>query len=216
MRLQYEGLHNLCFICGQYGHKEVGCPKSKQQQAPTARGGKSGATTNVNANEPTGRGKAAEPSSASGPWTVVQQTGWRSMKTQKGKTGNSSSEAIETLGEKSKLAAKPTVAPIKRDSGKRPTVSSQTGPRFTPLEVNVDHIVNLEDMDTGGDKDKTSGVFMRKDKEAVVKGEDVSTSSATKAQNVVRLNVSHEVLAKGLKPLGRPWKETIVEVVVGG
>ncbi|RYR57473.1 hypothetical protein Ahy_A05g023204 isoform D [Arachis hypogaea] len=26
-RLEYEGLHLICFNCGRYGHKHDGCPK---------------------------------------------------------------------------------------------------------------------------------------------------------------------------------------------
>lgn len=26
-RLQYEGLHDMCYRCGKYGHQEVACPK---------------------------------------------------------------------------------------------------------------------------------------------------------------------------------------------
>lgn len=27
-QLQYEGLQDLCFTCGKYGHKEVKCPST--------------------------------------------------------------------------------------------------------------------------------------------------------------------------------------------
>lgn len=40
---QYEGLHDLCFSCGKYGHKEIKCPLSTALQTkPTAgEGGRS-------------------------------------------------------------------------------------------------------------------------------------------------------------------------------
>lgn len=78
-RLQYERLHDLCFICGQYGYKEVGCPKSKQPQ-PSGTGGvkSSEGASSSGAHE---EGKTDEQSPTFGPWTVVQHNGRRPSKT---------------------------------------------------------------------------------------------------------------------------------------
>lgn len=31
-KLQYEGLHELCFVCGKYGHTDPRCPKKTGKQ----------------------------------------------------------------------------------------------------------------------------------------------------------------------------------------
>ncbi|KAL4314428.1 hypothetical protein AHAS_Ahas15G0084100 [Arachis hypogaea] len=32
-RLEYEGLHQICFACGRYGHKMDVCPKKMVEKA---------------------------------------------------------------------------------------------------------------------------------------------------------------------------------------
>lgn len=33
-RMEYEGLHSVCFQCGRYGHRKEHCPESTQQPDP--------------------------------------------------------------------------------------------------------------------------------------------------------------------------------------
>lgn len=37
-RLQYEGLLDLCFLCGRYGHREIVCPKKTTKKGTTEEG----------------------------------------------------------------------------------------------------------------------------------------------------------------------------------
>lgn len=86
-RLQYEGLHEICFECGKYGHHSASCPMKEEFL-------NGGNKPNVNAPVRASRGcpeKTNEKASNSkyGEWISVQKSNRRRAKTAKGTMGNS-------------------------------------------------------------------------------------------------------------------------------
>lgn len=70
-RLQYEGLHDLCFTCGKYGHREAGCPLKIPEESSDHMKTNEAQTK---ATSPSERSKKAdEQSSSFGPWMVAQR-----------------------------------------------------------------------------------------------------------------------------------------------
>lgn len=71
--LQYEGLHDICFGCREYGHREINCPLKTSKAVGTTEGSSSG-------NSPIGM-KAQQPMAAQpevsktsyGSWMVAQR-----------------------------------------------------------------------------------------------------------------------------------------------
>lgn len=83
-KLQYEGLHDLCFGCGRYGHRYPICPeRTNQQKDDGGEGTSRGGTTNQDNDY-----SSAE--AGYGEWTNVQRSKRRTQTTTKGTHGISS------------------------------------------------------------------------------------------------------------------------------
>lgn len=84
-QLQYEGLHDLCFTCGRYGHRESNCLSNVNKVTPYE--------SNGGMNRDDGDGSKRNDWSISGatpfgPWSVVQRNGRRATRrTAKGMNG---------------------------------------------------------------------------------------------------------------------------------
>ncbi|KAK8600920.1 hypothetical protein V6N13_059330 [Hibiscus sabdariffa] len=82
--LEYEGLNNICYVCGTYGHSKENCGKSVDSPVPTA-------NQQVE--------KSATPSGPSvaqpfGPWMVVDNSRRKTWAGNKKVNGSESSKAI--------------------------------------------------------------------------------------------------------------------------
>lgn len=82
-RLQYEGLHNMCFTCGKYGHSEIKCPL--KTTVPSG----SGTTHSKQGEETTSDSGKTEKRVMPrfGPWLVAQRGRRRPNKPTKGTFG---------------------------------------------------------------------------------------------------------------------------------
>lgn len=88
-RLHYEGLHDLCFVCGQYGHREAACSKVNGKKQPTeAQAAIRGGSTSQTSFDGRDSSSSTVNPPPFGPWALVQRVGRRTMKTTKGKNGN--------------------------------------------------------------------------------------------------------------------------------
>lgn len=90
-RLQYEGLHDLCFTCGKYGHREAGCPLK-----PTADSSVDGEEGRKQEKGSRSHEEDASPEAKHdgfGPWMVAHRNRRRPANVQKGKSVN-----VQTAG----------------------------------------------------------------------------------------------------------------------
>lgn len=83
-RLQYEGLHDLCFGCGRYGHRDPNCPEKFDKH--TTMGGDGSSTVA----KPFGVKQGAPESIGYGEWTTVQRGRRRAPSKGRGSAGISS------------------------------------------------------------------------------------------------------------------------------
>lgn len=107
-RLQCEGLHDLCFTCGKYGHHEEGCP-SKMEAGHEGDGNQKAAQDFGTTPQATSS-NSRENSSSSGPWMVAQRQR-RLAATQKGNLGSTKDRTDVEEGEDQagKAAKQPVV-----------------------------------------------------------------------------------------------------------
>lgn len=134
-KLQYEGLHDICFKCGKYGHREVHCipmgnstGQSYEQQggedkSDTQQGeDKSGSQHGEEATKEMGAGESAEePTSMGiGPWMVAQKFRRRPTRNTKGNWGNSKESGMSGDDHKDhNHQAKSKAARVERSSSLR-------------------------------------------------------------------------------------------------
>lgn len=92
-RLQYEGLQDLCFGCGRYGHRQADCPENLPKDASTS--GKDAAKEPVKMGEQQSETSTEKEGPRYGEWTTVQRNRRRPSETVKGKKGNRSEDQIQ-------------------------------------------------------------------------------------------------------------------------
>lgn len=80
VQFQYEGLHDLCFMCGKYGHKEVKCLKTYEKESANAEQGGSATATR----EGITMAETIEQRGTLGPWMVAQKARCRQTRVEKG------------------------------------------------------------------------------------------------------------------------------------
>lgn len=98
-RLQYEGLHDICFECGRHGHRVLRRPdKETWDKEPNGTENRVGLTSDRNG--PVGRfvlqpsGAGEETNSRYGEWISVQCNHRRYPRKAKGDSGSSSSDLV--------------------------------------------------------------------------------------------------------------------------
>lgn len=85
-RLQYKGLHDLCFTCGKYRHRKVGCPlkkTAKNEETAGANVARNKEATSLETNR-----KSDEQPFSFRPWMVVQCNRRRTPRPQRRNLGN--------------------------------------------------------------------------------------------------------------------------------
>lgn len=134
--IQYEGLQDLCFTCGKYGHKEENCSitmskKKHDEEAPSSNNADQGGSLAA-------RQDMAAPGTLSGPWMVAQRYCQRSMNMTKGISGSIGSNSVPSIvGEINSLAGPSKML----DFG-----AKSAGSRYAGLEIE-------DELETkGGDK----------------------------------------------------------------
>ncbi|CAI0451791.1 unnamed protein product [Linum tenue] len=136
-RLEYEGLHNVCFGCGRFGHNEDACPK-KEKSEPTdddfRRAQQVGVPKRIEEERP-------EIFEDFGPWMLASRN--RRRTGTKNQTGPREPHRGDTPGK-----AQPT------SSGSRFTLLEDLNDEFTE-HTTAQVIVEKEGLDEEGDTDMT-------------------------------------------------------------
>lgn len=114
MTLAIRGLHELCFVCCQYGDREAMCQKGKTQRPSTEARAEIG-TGVVNGDAIVG-GHSPAASPTFWPWMVVQSGRWRMTRVPKGKSGTPLIVANENYGERMNMTES-TAVHVRRDLG---------------------------------------------------------------------------------------------------
>lgn len=203
--LQYEGLHDLCFTFGKFGHREAVCPRitvpptSSSHTTADVGGSTAGAKR---------KDRDAQSSSKFGPWTVVQRGGRRPSKVPKGSNGN-----VPTMNSNSI----PTVAGRVEHRGHRDKASvtekrNQTVPspgkgsdsRFAPLDVEEAPETSTVGITVDATNTTQATSFtVGEGSQSKHRSLSVTDLSSMKEDQVV-FSVSHEGLKSGERPLRRP------------
>lgn len=89
-QFQYEGLQDLCFSCGKYGHREVKCPLTQPKSPTSAEKGEDVEMDRGETSRPT---KQSERRGGFGPWMVAQKPRRRQPMAQKGISGTQQDKA---------------------------------------------------------------------------------------------------------------------------
>lgn len=93
-QVQYEGLQDLCFTCGKYGHKEVKCPLSiLESEATRVENGES--KEKVPASD---QGRSEDQRTGYGPWMVAQRNRRRPARNHRGNKGNGAKHEEKSAG----------------------------------------------------------------------------------------------------------------------
>lgn len=196
-KFQYEGLYDLCFNCGKYGHKEVGCPLAMPKESKDAAAG-DGSNVDKGGNK-----KHQEQNSGGfGPWMVAAKGRRRPPRAQKGTVGTSAeavSEKVGTDGGKSgaaTISASTQPTAVFRDKG---YLLKRGGSRFSVLG---------DEMEVEGRTNQAGEVGKEESRVNNSVGEESARNVEVESLNRgggdakrVRISVSHIDLAKTTRPL---------------
>lgn len=152
-RLQYEGLQDLCFTCGKYGHREEGCPvmmAANQDSGNEA----SAAQSKANTTNETIR-KEEEPQRSFGPWMVVNRRR-RAAASQRVNSGNSKGKTAGNGGENQGNAAEnPQVVNAnqgpRQSSANKANANGESRARQTVSNSKADFMEAVKGPTRGGD-----------------------------------------------------------------
>lgn len=183
-QIQYEGLYDLCFLSGKYGHKETACPRSTSKPTEMADGEEG------HGEDSRGSDQAANAQSKNGlgPWMVAQRQRRRQARRSKGISGNQE-QVVGEVGMDRSRQRKDSIS--NKVNGQQPN----TGSRF-------DTLADRDEMETDRVEDgiKSNPETLAADREgAEVVMEGVETADAGGER--VNISVSHLGLAEGLRPL---------------
>lgn len=193
-KLQYEGLHDLCFMCGKYGHKEIMCPRTVTQSKPQTEEEGRPETRNDGASKNSNN----QPKSVFGPWMVAQRARRRQPKLQKGSSIIQGEWATWIWIEEVQGGATETNRMKPKTGGNG---QAGHGSRFGVLsdqsEIDVDTGVSAEKVGIDSNPmEKQEGAAIGE--EVVMETLDMEEKSGSR----VNLSVSHLGLADKLRPLG--------------
>lgn len=223
---QYEGLHNLFYMCGKYGHREIQCHLSREEEAS----GEEQPGNKDKGKEASTSAEETERKGGFGPWLVAQRTSRRQPRVQKGSLGNSGVEAERTAAaDKGKPMKSKAQIGVRNDQGvnlQSKTLSTEDRVKSTARKEKVatmgreessgrngqsrscfEVLAVLSEMDVDGVAVTDAGV--NGSKEPVESDEDESceevvmeTREGAHSEARVQMSVSHPNLADQLRPLG--------------
>lgn len=107
----------------------------------------------------------------------------------KGKSGSSQNLVGGKHGEGTQ-PTKSTAMNAKEDSVAKLVETKSSGPRFAPLNLQEDGIVDLEDLKEGDDKGEVSGDRLAESNEVATKSKGAAPVGSEKNTSGVHLNVS--------------------------
>lgn len=219
-RLQYEGLHELCFTCGKFGHRQVHCSLGKK--TPDAGVGVEQEPHSSGVNQESQRsGKQTVEEPGFGPWTVVHRGGRRGAKPSAGKTNipPSTSTAKERFvksnrGVHSISPVAPTVG-VNCQGPKAVAEPAASGSRFSPLDAEGDIEVEVDEDMVGSDLQEGVNVSSVQP-EVAVEGSCQDSLMSEGTEGVFHFSASHESIKQTIKPLRRPSELEVGEGSRGG
>lgn len=200
-QIQYEGLHDLCFTCGKYGHKEIKCPLTNVNNQDQA-GDKTDENTSTKEIAPV---QKEDQRSTFGSWLVVQRSRRRSAKMSKGST------VIPTTTD-AKIAERdhgePNLAGDGRQEKQTPVgrgpvrQQSNGGSRFLVLNGDQTDMETDPGADSVEDEMEAEQQPHQQHAEAAKAYGKEKKAAQGGNSNQVNLNVSNMGLAEELRPLG--------------